>query len=531
MVILSWWANGSTKWGDFVNAERNAGPEKPNRKKVTIELKKPFMNYIGGVWKKAASGRCFGNVNPADTRQAIGIFPDSGSQDVNDAVQAAHDAFNAWRLMPPPKRGDLILRVGMLLEERKEELAQILTREMGKVLKEARGDVQEAIDTAYYIAGEGRRLFGQTTTSELRNKFAMSIRIPIGVCGIITPWNFPTAVPSWKLFPALISGNTVVFKPAEDTPASASLFVEIFDKVGFPKGVINMVHGGPETGELMVNHSGIHLISFTGSTEVGRIIAEKCGRELKKCSLEMGGKNAQIVMDDADLDLAVEAAVWGAFGTSGQRCTATSRLVVHQKVYDDFKNRLVSRAKKLRLGDGLKADTDVGPVINQVQQERIDSYVKIGVREGAKLECGGRIPKDKHLAHGFFYEPTVFSNVKSKMRIAQEEIFGPVTALIKVKDFDEAIRVVNDSTYGLSSSIFTRDVNRAMKAIRDIECGITYVNSSTIGAEVHLPFGGVKNTGNGHREAGETVIDIFTEWKTVYIDFSGKLQKAQIDTD
>ena len=511
-------------------AQRNASLEKPAKKSV-IEPKKPYLNYIGGVWKKPASGRFFGNVNPANTQEIVGIFPDSGPGDINEAVSAARGAFDAWRLLPPPKRGDLILRVGILLEERKEELARMLTREMGKVLKEARGDIQEAIDTAFYVAGEGRRLFGQTTTSELKNKFAMSVRMPVGVCGIITPWNFPVAVPSWKIFPALICGNTVVFKPAEDTPASASLFVEIFEKAGFPKGVINLVHGGPETGKLIVNHSGIQLISFTGSTEVGRLIGEKCGRELKRCSLEMGGKNAQIVMEDADLDLAIEAALWGAFGTSGQRCTATSRLILHEKIYDEFRNRLVKRAKAMRLGDGLKETTDVGPVINESQLERIDSYVKIGIREGAKLECGGRIAKDKSLAHGFFYEPTVFSNVKTKMRIAQEEIFGPVTALIKVKDFDEAIKVVNDCTYGLSSSVFTSDVNKAMKAIRDIESGITYINSSTIGAEVHLPFGGVKNTGNGHREAGETVLDIFTEWKTIYIDYSGKLQKAQMDTE
>lgn len=492
---------------------------------------KPFLNYINGVWKKAVSGRTFEDLNPANTRERIGVFPESGMQEVNEAVEAAKKAFEKWRLVPPPKRGELILRSGLLLEERKEELARVMTREMGKVLKEACGDVQEAIDTAFYVAGEGRRLFGQTTSSELRNKFAMSVRMPIGVCGIITPWNFPIAVPSWKIYPALLCGNTVVFKPAEDTPASASLFVEIFEKAGFPPGVINLVHGGPSTGELIVNHSGIRLISFTGSTEVGRIIGEKCGRLLKKCSLEMGGKNAQVVMDDANLDLAVNAALWGAFGTSGQRCTATSRLIVHEKVYDEFRKKFVERAKALRFGNGLKEATDLGPVVNKAQQEKVASYVKIGIKEGAKLECGGSIPKGKNFEKGYFFEPTVFSGVKSKMRIAQEEIFGPVTALIKVKNFEEAIQVVNDSQYGLSSSIFTQNVDRAMKAIRDIEAGITYINSSTIGAEVHLPFGGVKNTGTGHREAGETVFDIFTEWKTVFVDYSGKLQKAQIDKD
>jgi len=495
------------------------------------KFKKPFLNYINGVWKKPASGQYFSDHNPANTKEVIGLFPKSGPADVNEAVESAHKAYEKWRLVPPPKRADMIMRAGLLLEKRKEEMSRMMTREMGKVLKEARGDVQEAIDTAFYMAGEGRRLFGQTTTSELKNKFAMTIRMPVGVCGVITPWNFPMAIPSWKIFPALLAGNTVVFKPASDTPASAALFIEVFDEVGIPPGVINLVFGVSETGKLIVDHSGFRLISFTGSSEVGRGIGEKCGRNLKKCSLEMGGKNAQIVMDDANLDLAIEAALWGAFGTAGQRCTATSRIVIHQAVYNEFRKRFVKRAKALRLGNGLKDGTDVGPVINKSQQEKIDFYVKIGIKEGAKLECGGSIPKGKSYEHGYFYQPTVFSDVKPKMRIAQEEIFGPVTVLIKVKDFDEAIKVVNDSNYGLSSAIFTQDVNWAMKAIRDIETGITYINSSTIGAEVHLPFGGVKNTGNGHREAGETVFDIFTEWKTVFVDYSGKLQKAQIDMD
>ena len=490
-----------------------------------------YLNFIAGRWVPAKSGRTFPNLNPARRNEVIGYFPESGREDVGQAVRAAEGAFSGWRLVPPPKRGEIILKAGLLLKENKEELARIMTKEMGKVLREARGDVQEAIDMALYVAGEGRRLFGETTTSELRDKFAMSVRMPVGVCGFITPWNFPMAIPSWKIFPALICGNTLVFKPAEDTPLSATKFVEILEKAGLPKGVLNLVHGGPSAGEFLVHHPKIRLVSFTGSCEVGKIIASHCGSTLKRVSLEMGGKNAQIVMNDADLNLAIEGAVWGAFGTAGQRCTATSRIFLQAKIFSRFKNEFLARARRIKIGDGLKPGIEMGPVINETQRKRIHEYVEVGKKEGAKLEMGGRPVKGKNLEHGFFYEPTVFTEVDPQMRIAQEEIFGPVTCLIPFKRFEDALCLVNDVSYGLSSSLYSRDVNFAMKAIRDIEAGITYINGPTIGAEVHLPFGGVKNTGNGHREAGQTAIDIFSEWKSVFIDYSGKLQKAQIDVD
>lgn len=492
---------------------------------------KKYLNYIDGKWVPAKIGKTFPNINPANTDEVIGLFPESGADDVDLAVRAAERAFPEWRLVPPPKRGEIILRAGLLLKDQKEELARLMTKEMGKVLRETRGDVQEAIDMAFYIAGEGRRLFGQTTTSELRDKFAMSVRMPVGVSGLITPWNFPMAIPSWKIFPALICGNTLVFKPAEDTPLSGAKFMEILAEAGLPSGVLNLVHGGPETGEAIVRHPKVRLISFTGSCEVGRVIAEHCGKTLKRMSLEMGGKNAQIVMEDADIELALEGAVWGAFGTTGQRCTATSRIFIQGGIFSKFKKEFVARAKRIKIGDGLKTDVEMGPVINEAQRKRVHEYVEIGKREGAKLEMGGRLARGKDLDQGFFYETTVFTEVDPKMRIAQEEIFGPVTCLIPFKRFEEAVAMVNDTPYGLSSSLYSQDINFAMKAIRDIEAGITYINGPTIGAEVHLPFGGVKNTGNGHREAGETAIDIFSEWKSVFIDYSGKLQKAQMDVD
>lgn len=489
------------------------------------------LNFIGGKWVRPEEKKYFEDRNPANQKELIGFFPESGPEDVEKAVCAAEEAYPAWRLLPPPKRGEIILKAGLLLQESKEELARLMTREMGKVLKEARGDVQEAVDMAFYVAGEGRRLFGKTTPSELKNKFAMSVRMPIGVCGLITPWNFPIAIPSWKVFPALICGNALVFKPAEDTPACAARFVEILEEAGLPGGVLNLVHGGPQTGQAIVNHPRTRLISFTGSCEVGRVIAEQTGRVLKRCSLEMGGKNAQIVMADADLDLAIEGAVWGAFGTTGQRCTATSRIYIDKKIFETFRRKMTQRAQKIKIGNGLRSGVEMGPVINETQLERVHAYVASGVEEGARLECGGRILKGRKFSHGFFYAPTVFTHTNPKMKIIREEIFGPVTCLIPVSSLEEAIQQVNQSTYGLSSSIYSKDVNRAMRAIRDIEAGITYINGPTIGAEVHLPFGGVKNTGNGHREAGETALDIFSEWKSVFIDYSGKLQKAQIDVD
>jgi aldehyde dehydrogenase (NAD+) len=493
-------------------------------------MAKRFRNFINGKWAEAKSGKTFENRNPASWDKVIGVFPRSGKEDVDAAVKAARTAFEKWRLVPAPKRGDIMRRAGDLLVARKEELARQMTREMGKVLVETRGDVQEGIDTAYYAATEGRRLFGHTAPSELSNKFNMALRVPIGVAGIITPWNFPMAIPAWKIFPALLSGNSVVFKPASDTPATATSLVEILAEAGVPDGVINLVHGGgSEVGMAIVSHPDLDLVSFTGSTAVGKKISEVAAGTLKRVSLELGGKNAQFVMDDADLELALEGVLWGAFGTTGQRCTATSRLILHDKIHDVFLKMLLDRVNNLTLGDGLQKGVDVGPCVNEGQRKIVQSYVEIGVKEGAKLLTGGEIPSDRRLRKGWFYKPTVFAEVKPSSRIAQEEIFGPVLSVIRTKSFEEGIDILNGTVYGLSSSLYTRDVNRAYRAIRDIKSGITYINAPTIGAEAHMPFGGVKQTGNGHREGGWTVYDFFTEWKTVYVDFSGGLQRAQID--
>jgi len=494
-------------------------------------MSRKYQNFINGKWVDAKSGKTFENRNPANWDEVLSTFPLSSKEDVNEAVKAARTSFESWRLVPAPARGDILRKVGDIMTARKEELAKTMTREMGKVLLETRGDVQEGIDTAYYAAAEGRRLFGHTVPSELRNKFNMSIRVPIGVAGIITPWNFPMAIPTWKMFPALVCGNSIVFKPASDTPETATKLVEILVEAGIPGGVLNIVHGGGgQVGMSIVEHPDIDLISFTGSTGVGKKISEIAAQSLKRVSLELGGKNAQIVMDDARLDLALEGVLWGAFGTTGQRCTATSRLIIHEKVYDKFLSMLIDKTRKLRLGDGLESTTDVGPLVNEGQVETVDKYVKIGSDEGAKVLTGGKRASGNGLSKGWFYEPTVLGDVKPAMRVATEEIFGPVLSVIKVKDITEAINVANGTKYGLSSAVYTQDINNAYQAIRDIKAGITYINAPTIGAEAHMPFGGVKETGNGHREGGWTVYEFFSEWKTVYVDYSGKLQRAQIDT-
>ena len=491
---------------------------------------KTFQNYIAGEWADASSGETFESTSPANG-EAIGTFPLSGEEDVNRAVAAAKAAFEEWRLVPAPRRGEILFRFGELLKEQKEDLAQLMAHEMGKVLAEARGDVQEAIDMAYYMGGEGRRLFGQTTPSELKDKFQMSVRMPIGVIGVITPWNFPIAIPSWKTLPALVAGNTIVFKPATDTPTLGQRYVELLIEAGLPPGVLNIVHGGGgAVGETLVKHPDVRVISLTGSRETGVAVLKAAADGLKHVHLELGGKNAIIVLDDADLDLAVEGIVWSAFGTSGQRCTAASRVIVQKGVYEELQTKLVAAAERLRLGLGWEDDTDVGPVINQRALDKIHSYTEIGKGEGAKLLTGGEVASGDGLSDGFYYRPTIFGDVEPGMRIAQEEIFGPTTALIPVDSFDEALRAANGVKYGLSSSIFTRDVNKAFRAMRDLDTGITYINAGTIGAEVHLPFGGTKDTGNGHREAGQAALDVFTEWKSIYVDYSGRLQKAQIDT-
>ena len=497
---------------------------------MAITETRTFQNFIDGDWVDAASGETFDSTSPADG-ESIGTFPRSAAEDVDRAVAAAKAAYEDWRLVPAPKRGEILFRFAQLVTDAKAELTELMTHEMGKVKAEAGGDVQEAIDMSYYMGGEGRRLFGQTTPSELRDKFNMSVRMPIGVVGAITPWNFPIAIPSWKILPALVCGNTVVFKPATDTPLLGQRFVELLTEAGLPKGVLNVVHGGGgEVGERLVRHPDVRVISLTGSRETGVAVLKAAADGLKHVHLELGGKNAIIVLDDADLDLAVEGIVWSAFGTSGQRCTAASRVIVQRGAYDALQQKLVAATERLRLGVGWESDTDVGPVINKRSLEKIHSYTEIGREEGAKLLTGGEVATGNGLSDGFYYRPTIFGDVEPGMRIAQEEIFGPTTALIPVDSFDEAIRAANGVKYGLSSSIFTRDVNKAFRAMRDLDTGITYINAGTIGAEVHLPFGGTKDTGNGHREAGQAALDVFTEWKSIYVDYSGRLQKAQIDT-
>lgn len=489
---------------------------------------KDYFNYIDGKWVPAKSGKTFENRNPADPSDLIGTFPASGPEDVEAAVEAAKRAFDKWRLTPAPKRGEIMYKAGELLIERKEELARAMTREMGKVLAETRGDVQEAIDMVFYMAGEGRRMFGETTPSELKNKFCMTVRQPLGVCGLITPWNFPMAIPSWKIAPALICGNTMVIKPASDTPLSTILLVQILEEAGVPAGVINIVTGsGREVGEPLMAHKDVKLISFTGSSDVGRRVNEACAPDFKHVSLEMGGKNACIIMDDANLELAVDGVVWGAFGTSGQRCTATSRVIVHRKVHEKVRDMILAKMKTLKLGYGLNDGVTIGPVVNEAAMNKILEYIEIGKKDGAQLLAGGG--RDEAAGPGWFVQPTLFDNVKPNMRIAQEEIFGPVTALIPVDSFEEAIQVANGIEYGLSNAIYTKDVNKAFTALRDLESGIAYVNAPTIGAEVHLPFGGLKNTGNGHRDAGQTALDNFCEWKSCFVDYSDSLQRAQID--
>lgn len=491
-----------------------------------------YQNYINGEWIESHTGERVESVNPA-TGKVLGSVPRSDEQDVDHAAKAACEAFESWRLTPAPRRGEILFEVGRLLKARKQELGEFLTAEMGKVLPEALGDVQEAIDMAYYMAGEGRRLMGATVPSELPNKFAMAVRDPVGVVGIITPWNFPIAIPSWKMFPALVAGNTVVFKPASDTPLLAARFVEILEAAGVPPGVVNLVTGpGGRVGDAIVSHPGVNVVSFTGSPETGRHVSVLGAQQLKKVHLEMGGKNAIIVLDDADLDLALDSVVWSAFGTAGQRCTAASRVIVQQGAKAEFTARLLERVENLRLGSGLLESTDVGPVINQRALEKIHSYTAIGEAEGAAVLTGGHTwTGDDDCAGGFFYVPTIFDKVTPGMRVAQEEIFGPCTCLITVDTLEEAVEVNNSVSYGLSSSIFTRNVNVAFQAMRDFDTGLVYVNHGTIGAEIHLPFGGNKGTGNGHREAGIAGLDVFTEWKSIYVDYSGRLQRAQIDTD
>ncbi len=493
-------------------------------------MSKTFQNFIGGQWVAPASGEHFENRNPANQDDLIGLFPASGAEDVERAVASALRGFERWKRTPAPARGDVLRRVGDLLAARKDEIADLMTREMGKPIAETKGDVQEAIDTAYYAATEGRRLFGHTVPSELSQKWAMSVRRPIGVCGLITPFNFPLAIPTWKAFPALLCGNSVILKPAEDVPHTSTVLVEILLEAGLPPEVIQLVHGmGEVVGKAMVEHPKVPVISFTGSTETGRIVGETCGRMHKRLSLEMGGKNAQIVLDDANLELAIDGVLWGAFGTTGQRCTATSRLILQDGIHDAFVDRLVARAEALRLGDGRVAGTDVGPLVHEAAREKVERYVEIGKAQGATLRTGGARATGGALDRGFFFQPTIFTGVTAGSRLEQEEIFGPVLSVIRVGSADEAFTVNNDVRYGLSSSVYTSNVNVAFRALQELDNGITYVNAPTIGAEAHLPFGGVKETGNGHREGGWEVYAFYSETKVGYIDYSGVLQRAQMD--
>jgi alpha-ketoglutaric semialdehyde dehydrogenase len=490
-------------------------------------MSESFKNYITGQWVAPLSGRYFRNTNPADVSHCLGEFPRSNAKDVDTAVSSARSALKSWRRTPAPQRGEWIAKIGELIQYNKERLAQTITQENGKILKEARGDVQEAVNMACFMAVQGRLLEGQTYPSEIPNRLCMTLRRPVGVCGLITPWNFPIAIPAWKLFPALISGNTVIWKPAEDTPLSAHLLMELMLEAGIPPGVINLVQGiGEEAGRTLVDHPGVDLISFTGSSETGREVAEKCGKTLKRCSLEMGGKNAQIILKDADLDRAVDGALRGAFGTTGQRCTATSRLIVEKEVLPDFTEKLLNRIKKIKMGNGLEEMIDLGPLINKTQREKVHAYVTIGQKEGAHLLYGGQYHEEGPCSKGTFYKPTLFDSVHPKMRIAQEEIFGPVTALIETSNVEEAISIVNNTQYGLSASIYTRDIDKALYALEEIETGMTYINCPTVGSEIQLPFGGLKNTGNGHREAGLKSLDTFTEWKSAYLSYQISSSKA-----
>jgi aldehyde dehydrogenase (NAD+) len=489
-----------------------------------------YENFIDGRWVPSASGRTFENRNPANTDDLIGLFQQSNESDVQTAIAAAARAYDHWRLVPAPLRAEILFKAAQIIAARKEDFARDMTREMGKVLSETRGDVQEAIDMTFYMAGEGRRLFGQTVPSELRNKFAMSVRQPVGVASIITPWNFPMAIPSWKIIPALVCGNTVVFKPSSQTPLSALNFVKVLIEAGVPNGVVNMITGDADVGTAMTTDPAVRIVSFTGSTNVGRSVNQASASTFKKVHLEMGGKNVILIMDDANLELAVDGCLWGGFGTTGQRCTAASRVVVHEKVYKAFVDSFVARTKTLVVGDGLQPETQVGPSNSEAQLQTVMKYVKIGLEEGATLATGGHRLDRGAYAKGFFHEPTVFVDVDPKMRIAREEIFGPVVSVMRCTSLEEAIAIGNGVDYGLSASVYTQDINRAFQAMRDLYTGIFYVNAPTIGAEVHLPFGGTKHTGNGHREAGVAALDVFSEWKSIYVDFSGRLQRAQIDT-
>ena len=492
-----------------------------------------YKNFIGGVWVESATGRTFKSYNPAHTGQEVGVFQDSSRVDIDRAVEFANDAFKMWKNVPAPKRAEILFKAAQIMERDKECIAKQMTQEMGKIIAETRGDVQEAIDMAYYAAGEGRRLAGETNPSELKDKMVMTIRQPMGVIGAITPWNFPIAIPSWKAFPALVAGNTMVIKPAEDTSWSVIKLAEIFAEAGLPKGVFNVVTGfGQSAGLPLAQNKNVKMLSFTGSTATGKIIATTCAELGKQYSLEMGGKNGIIVDKDADLDLAVEGVAFGAFGTTGQRCTACSRVFIHEDVKEEFTEKLVAKAQSLFIGDGLDETVNMGPLINSKSLQKVSVYVNEAKDRGLQLICGGnQITSPTDDTFGYFFEPTIFDMVDVNDPLMQEEIFGPVVALTTFTNQLEALWQINNTGYGLSAALYTSDINFAMLAFKHIETGLVYVNASCIGAEVHLPFGGLKGTGNGHRDAGQTMLDNCTEWKVCSVDFSGRIQKAQIDNE
>jgi len=483
--------------------------------------------YVDGTWRPSESGERFDTVSPM-SGETLARFPLGTPGDVDRAVRAARGALDDWRRVPAPRRGEILFEAARIMRRRKQKLGELVTREMGKVISEGLGDVQEAIDMMEYVAGEGRRMQGETVPSELTDKFCMTVREPVGVIGAITPWNFPTAIPCWKLAPALLGGNAILFKPSSLTPLCAARLVEIFEEAGVPSGVLNLVTGrGSVVGRAIVEHPGVTAISFTGGVSTGKTIYAGAAELLKPVHLELGGKNPLIVMDDAMLDLAIEGVMFGAFGTAGQRCTAASRLVLHEDIYDEAMEMLLEQVERMRIGDPLDPDVDMGPMASQGQLEKTLEYIDVGRDEGATLRYGGDRLRGERYDDGFFVQPSVFE-AEQGMRITVEEIFGPVLSVIRARDFDDAIGKANDVDYGLSASIYTRDVTRAFRAIRRLEAGVVYVNAPTIGSEIQLPFGGVKNTGNGLREAGSAAIREFTETKTVFIDYSGQLQKAQI---
>ncbi len=487
-----------------------------------------YQNLVAGQLTEPLAKGYFENVNPADTADIIGLFPRSNREDVAQAVAAAQRALPAWKNMSAPRRGELIFKASEILLRRKDELAMVIVREMGKTMPESRGDIQSSADAGYFAAGEGRRLYGQTTTSALDNRLAMTRRVPVGVCGLITAWNAPMAIITWKLFPALVCGNTVVLKPSEDTPMTAHLLGEVLKEAGFPDGVVNIVYGfGPEVGEALVAHPDVKLVSFTGSSKVGNAIAADCGRLMKRCSLELGGKNALIVMEDADIAAAAKAVAAGAFSTAGQRCAATSRVLVHDKVYDVFIKLLLTETRAMKVGPGMDPDTKVCPIINERQYKRILEYIDEGKQAGFELLYGGKVFDAGRCAQGRYIEPTIFAGVDIDSRLAQDEIFGPVLAVFRVGSFDEAMAKANAVSYGLTASIYTQDVSLAMVALDRFEAGCCYVNAPTFGSEPHMPFGGVKLSGLGAREPGTQALDVFSEWKTIYIDYSGGVQQSQ----